>query len=150
AAQVLLSAATKTSGASSAKLTTKVVTTTAGGQEQTLQIQGAMNFATKDLQMDMTVPSVGALRVILIGKRFMYEQLPPSVAKQLPGHKPWIKIDLDALGKLSGMNLGSLLQAKDTDPSQGLQFLAGVSSDARDLGVETIDGEQTHHFRATV
>ena len=74
----------------------------------------------------------------------------PALAKSLPGGKPWLRLDLEALGKEKGVNLGQLSQLSQSDPSQALEYLRGASEDVREVGEEDVRGEATTHYRLTV
>jgi hypothetical protein len=57
----------------------------------------------------------------------------------------WLKMDLAALAKKEGMNLGALMNANQADPSQSLRMLM-ASSGARVTGAERIRGVETTHY----
>jgi hypothetical protein len=73
----------------------------------------------------------------------------PVLSKVLPGGKPWIKMDLNAIGKQAGIDLSQLTQLAN-DPSRMVDWLRAASSDVTTIGTETIDGVETTHYRATV
>jgi hypothetical protein len=64
----------------------------------------------------------------------------------LTGGKTWIKIDLSRT--LAAISAGSLPTA--TDPTQFVDYLRAVGSNATRLGTATIRGIKTTHYRATV
>jgi hypothetical protein len=67
----------------------------------------------------------------------------------MPGGKPWIKMDLNALGKQAGIDLSQFTQL-GTDPSRMVDWLRTVSGDVTTVGTEKLDGIDTTHYRATV
>jgi hypothetical protein len=73
----------------------------------------------------------------------------PVLAKVMPGGKPWIKLDLNAVGKQAGIDLSQFSQL-GTDPSQMVGWLRTVSGDVTTVGAEQLDGVETTHYRATV
>jgi hypothetical protein len=74
----------------------------------------------------------------------------PALAKQIPGGKPWVKIDLNELGKLGNVNLTTLLQsAGQQDPTQALQMLQAVG-DVKKAGSEQVDGVDTTHYTGAI
>ena len=67
----------------------------------------------------------------------------------MPGGKPWIKVDLNAVGKQAGIDLSQFTQL-GTDPSRMVDWLRTVSGDVTTVGTEKLDGVDTTHYRATV
>jgi hypothetical protein len=64
----------------------------------------------------------------------------------LTGGRPWVQIDLSrTLGAISASSLPTA-----TDPTQFVDYLRAVSSDATSVGTQTIRGVKTTHYRATV
>jgi hypothetical protein len=79
----------------------------------------------------------------------MYMRLPVGLLPGLPGGKSWVKLDLERLGRQAGFDFGQLMQAGQSDPSQGLQFLRGVT-DVEALGDEDVRGVPTTHYTGVV
>ena len=82
------------------------------------------------------------------GRAVIYLNL-PVLAKVMPGGKPWIKVDLSAVGKQAGIDLSQFTQL-GTDPAQMVGWLRTVSGDVTTVGTEQIDGVDTTHCRANV
>jgi hypothetical protein len=82
------------------------------------------------------------------GQAVMYLNL-PVLARVMPGGKPWIKVDLSAVGKQAGIDLSQLAQL-GTDPSRMVDWLRAASGDVTTVGKEQLDGVETTHYRATV
>ena len=82
------------------------------------------------------------------GRAIIYMRL-PALTRVMPGGKPWIKMDLNALGKQSGIDLSQFTQL-GTDPSRMVDWLRTVSGDVTTVGTEKLDGIDTTHYRATV
>jgi hypothetical protein len=97
----------------------------------------SMNLNGVDLDMEM----VFAYPVI-------YMELPPE-SGQLPAGKKWIKMDLEKLGQEAGLDLDQLMGAGQTDPSQGLDFLRGVTG-VHAVGDEEVRGVSTTHYTGVV
>ena len=57
----------------------------------------------------------------------------------------WVKMDVAKLAKKQGMDLGTLMNANQADPSQSLRMLM-ASSGARVTGAERIRGVETTHY----
>jgi hypothetical protein len=98
----------------------------------------AYAFGGQRLELEMVV----ALPVI-------YMRLPAELGAELPSGKSWISIDLQRRGKELGFDFQQLVQASQSDPSQGLQYLRGAS-DVRTVGHEEVRGVDTTHYRATI
>ncbi|HEY7694459.1 MAG TPA: hypothetical protein VH816_19140 [Gaiellaceae bacterium] len=73
----------------------------------------------------------------------------PVLSKVLPGGKPWIKMDLNAIGKQAGLDLSQLTQFS-SDPSRMVDWLRTVSGKVDTIGTEQLDGVETTHYRANV
>jgi len=82
------------------------------------------------------------------GRAVLYMRL-PVLTRLLPGGKPWIKMDLNAIGKQAGIDLSQFTQFA-SDPSRMVDWLRTASGDVTTVGTETIDGVETTHYRATV
>jgi len=82
------------------------------------------------------------------GRAVMYLNM-PVLANVMPGGKPWIEIDLAAVGKQAGIDLSQFTQL-GSDPSQMVDWLRTVSGDVTTVGTEQIDGVDTTHYRANV
>jgi hypothetical protein len=82
------------------------------------------------------------------GRAVIYMNL-PVLTKVMPGGKPWIKMDLNALGKQAGIDLSQFTQI-GTDPSRMVDWLRAASGDVTTVGTEMLDGVETTHYRATV
>jgi len=101
------------------------------------QMSYSMNLNGVDVDMEM----VFAYPVI-------YMELPPE-SGQLPAGKKWIKMDLEKLGQEAGLNLDQMMGAGQTDPSQGLDFLRGVTG-VQAVGEEEVRGVSTTHYKGVV
>jgi hypothetical protein len=79
----------------------------------------------------------------------MYMRFPVGFLPGLPGGKSWVKLDLETLGRQAGFDFGQLMQAGQSDPSQGLQFLRGVTG-IQAVGDEEVRGVPTTHYTGVV
>lgn len=96
-----------------------------------------------DWQADVILDGTNAKNVV------EYMRL-PVLAKQLPGGKPWVKIELNKLGSLKGVDVTTLLQsAGQQDPTQALQLLRSVG-DVKEVGSEQVGGVDTTHYSGTI
>ncbi|HET6657530.1 MAG TPA: LppX_LprAFG lipoprotein [Gaiellaceae bacterium] len=108
------------------------------GENQRGQMTMTTSIAGQDLDMEM----VYALPAI-------YVRYPPGLLPGMPAGKPWVKLDLEKLGREAGLDLNQLMQVGQSDPSQGLQFLSGAS-DVQSVGQEDVRGVPTTHYKGTV
>ena len=125
---------------------------TADGQSIPISGSGALDMRGQRMRMSMSMPIPGMgqfdVEEIFDGDTF-YMRLPASMAQRLPGGKPWMKIDLDAIGKAAGVNLEQMMQANQSNPGDMLQALKAVGS-SRVVGRENIRGAATTHYRADI
>lgn len=108
------------------------------GKEQRGQMSVTASLAGQELDMEM---------VYLLP--IMYVRYPPGLLPGVPAGKPWVKLDLEKLGQEAGLDFSQLMQLDQTDPSQSLQFLRGVS-DVQEVGEEDVRGVPTTHYTGTV
>ncbi|HWD63777.1 MAG TPA: hypothetical protein VG405_01260 [Solirubrobacteraceae bacterium] len=106
------------------------------------------------LSLPGSLSSAGTLHVqeILDGQT-AYVKLPAQVANQLPGSRPWIKLNLNQMGRAAGIqNLTSLFGGSgSTNPSQFLQYLRTTSSSGvTKVGTGSVDGVLATHYHATI
>lgn len=147
ALQVLQAASERTTETGSSRVALDVdVPQRLGGAGSGVSIdgEGVVDFEAKTSQLTLTVPAAGKLEVRQIGD-VVYTKVPEAFAAQTGG-KTWIKID-GATAQQSGL---SDLVGGGNDPAQSLEYLRGVTGDVEEVGTETVRGEQTTRYRATV
>jgi hypothetical protein len=143
--EALTLASAKTSAAKTAKLAFTVTTSGTGAQAATVSGTGVADFAAKKLQM---TTNAGAQKVeVVMNGATLYLRIPGQ--QPVPG-KSWLKLDLAALSKASGRDLGNLMQGAANDPTQALALLKGASTDIREVGTERVRGDDTTHYKATI
>ncbi|MFN2526076.1 MAG: hypothetical protein ABR505_07410 [Actinomycetota bacterium] len=126
-----------------------------GGDSISMSASGAMDFARNrgTLTMDMSsfappgMPGMG--RVQMVFDEFVVYMQMPGIA-QFAGGKSWLKFDASAMAQQQGVDLQSLSQFGNSDPTQGLQYLEGVAGEVEVVGQEVVRGQPTTHYRATV
>jgi hypothetical protein len=161
-AAALTRAADISSGASGYKMAMTVRETL--GAERIL-ITGSGSFSvTKHsgaMVMQTSLPaSVGngapsSLREqVVINGGTVYMKLPPVITSKLPGGKPWLELNLAALGQKAGLpGLSSLTggTSSTTNPGQFLEYLRATSGGSvENLGPATINGIKTTHYHAEI
>jgi hypothetical protein len=115
---------------------------------------GAFSATSNSLAMTLDAAESGkTVRVheIAIGPVF-YIKESAAVAAKLPGHKPWLELDLDKVGKGSYLSaLSSLIgSSQESNPAEALDYLKAESTHIQNLGQATIGGVLVTHYRATV
>jgi hypothetical protein len=135
----------KTTEAQTAKLAFTVKTSGAGSQAQTVRAQGVADFTAKKIRMTLLAGGE-KVDMVMIGTT-MYMRMP---GQQLVPGKSWLKLDLVALSKAAGTDLGNLTQGASNDPTQALALLKGVSSNIKEVGREQVRGADTTHYKATI
>jgi hypothetical protein len=125
---------------------------TAAGQSIPMRGNGALDMRSQRMRMSMSMPIPGAGQVeieeIFDGSAF-YMRFPSALTQRLPGGKAWMKIDLEAMGKASGVDLEQMMQANQSNPADMLEALKGVGS-SRVVGQEQIGGAPTTHYSANI
>jgi hypothetical protein len=152
-AKTLLAAAAATTNTGSARFGMQMTMTTPQGT-LTMHGTGAMTLSKPprgSMNIVMQVPNAptpfGASERILGTTIYMKM---PMLTRMVPGGKPWIKMDLEALGKQQGVDFGALMNSGSSDPTAVLSYLQGISNDIQNMGTDTVQGMQTTHYRATI
>ncbi len=120
------------------------------GQSIDMSGTGAFDAAKQRGQMSysMNLNGVDVNMEMVFAYPVIYMELPPE-SGQLPAGKKWIKMDLEKLGQEAGLNLDQMMGAGQTDPSQGLDFLRGVTG-VQAVGEEEVRGVSTTHYKGVV
>jgi hypothetical protein len=121
-------------------------TITLQGRKRTIPIDGTIDFATGEAEMQIDASSmglsgVGSIRAVVVdGVIYMdFGALLDRADTPAPLRgKKWLKLDTGQAGSDSGSGAASLLQS-----------LRGAG-EVREVGSETIDGVDTRHFHANV
>jgi len=110
---------------------------------------GAVDFESGDTRMTMVMEPFGEMEVRSVGGA-IYGRLPEQFTAQIPGSRPWMSVDLDAMMReqygagMSGMGAGGR-PAVDQ-----LEYLKGVSDSVERVGEEEVRGVPTTRYRATI
>ncbi|HVL94208.1 MAG TPA: hypothetical protein VM264_12815 [Acidimicrobiales bacterium] len=64
--------------------------------------------------------------------------------------RPWLRLDVEALSSRPGVDLDSLRQLQRNDPTAVLNYLSGVTDEVAEVGTETVRGDRTTRYRATL
>jgi hypothetical protein len=133
------------------------VTGNAGGRTIDVTGTGAIDVAAHAGQLTLNInrPTADGERLqisaVILGTDY-YLKLPPSLAGNIPGGKPWVSLNLSEIGKTVGMQgLSSLANSPGDSPAQLLKMMRSASTDGvQNLGQQTIDGISTTASRATI
>jgi hypothetical protein len=153
----LASAAERTADAGSARFEMRMAMTVAGRSAEATA-SGAFDNESRRATMSMDLSALagafgggaGALRMDMVMDGTVAYMRMPLLTAQLPGGKPWVKLDLEELAGREGLDLGELQSLSDNDPRRTLDYLRAVSGEIRTVGREAVRGVPTTHYRAAV
>jgi hypothetical protein len=121
----------------------------------TIAGRGAFDYRRQAGRMTMDMGSMlgslappGSARVDVILDGFVMYMRMPFLTRLIPGGRPWIKMDLEEVGRQAGVDLAALSQVGQSDPTQYLTYLSGASEDVREVGRQSIGGVATTHYHA--
>ncbi|MGH9154343.1 MAG: hypothetical protein ACRD1K_00460 [Acidimicrobiales bacterium] len=64
--------------------------------------------------------------------------------------RPWLRLDVEELSARPGVDLESLRQLQRNDPTAVLNYLRGATDDVEEVGTETVRGDTTTRYSATL
>lgn len=105
------------------------------GKRASLIMTSSINGTDVDMDMVMVWPVI-YMRV-------------STAAGELPAGKEWVRFDMQKYGKKLGFDMNELMQASQSDPTQGLAYLQEVT-DLETVGTEEVRGLETTHFRGVI
>jgi hypothetical protein len=121
----------------------------ADSKSTTIHGEGVVDGDGKNGQITLTVPSAGTIDERIVDGT-VYIDFGSLLGTDLGG-KQWVKIGVDDLKQQSGGALGGLAdEAGSTGPTQGLEYLQGLSGDVQKVGDDTVAGEHATHYRAAI
>ena len=109
-----------------------------------------MTFDVGDLLQASGLPAAAGERWTILTNGLLVYMRAPALARQLPGGKEWLKLDVEQLAKSRNVDLGQLRQLTQNDPTQMLDYLKAVSGKIEEVGSEDVRGVATTHYRAKV
>jgi hypothetical protein len=134
----------KTAEADTARLTLRTETSAEG---KTLTADGKGVIDLGDGHSVMTVVAGGQKVEQRVVDQVLYQKVPEKQRAQVPGKKPWIKIDL----KKAAAQQGGGNDNQVSDPAESAAFAKGVTDkDVKKVGTATIDGVKTTQYGVTV
>jgi predicted small lipoprotein YifL len=150
--------ASTTSDAGSAKVAFDT-TVTAGGQNLHMTGDGAVDFDRRAATMTFDVgdllrasglPARAGERWKILTNGLVVYMHAPTLSRQVPGGKEWLKLDVEQLAKSRNVDLGQFQQLTQNDPTQMLDYLKAVSGKIDEVGNENVRGVATTHYRGKV
>ena len=130
--------------------TIQVGSSAGSSQRITITGQGQADLATKAFTVSVNIPTGGTVKVVLVHGT-EYIQLPPAARSQIPGHKPWVSVNLNKVSQARlGASFSQLSSVSNDDPTQVLSQLSAVSSRVSRVGSATVAGVPTTEYRAEV
>lgn len=134
----------KTAEEETARMTLRTETS-AEGKSAVAEGEGALDL--EDGDSTMTISAGGQKVEQRVVDQVVYQKLPAKQRAQVPGDKPWIKIDLKKAA--AEQNSGSSNQIND--PAQSASFGKGITDrNTEKVGAATVDGVKTTRYRVTV
>jgi hypothetical protein len=88
------------------------------------------------------------MQMIMDGRHGLVMYMRSPLFKTIASGK-WIKVDMEKLAKKEGVDLSTLMNANQADPSQTLRMLM-ASTDAHPLGYDRVRGVFTTHYKLNI
>jgi hypothetical protein len=149
--KTLQAAASNTEAASSYQFT-MTMSVSAKGQTEELNASGAQAADGKQMQFTMDFAGLGSMEMRLVDQTIYMDMGDiPGASSELPDGKHWVAISFDEVKGKTGVDFQQLLdQAQQSSPTQGLQYLQGLSGDVTKVGDDTVNGEHAVHYLASI
>jgi hypothetical protein len=147
----LQAAAANTEAAQSAKFTMSM-SLEMGTHHITVYGSGAIAQDGKRARIDLEVPGVAHLEELVVDES-IYMNLDgiPHPNTPLLAGKHWLRIDLADIAGSQGLDLETLRQqAQNSTPTNGLEYLQGLSGTVVRVGDDTVQGAHAIHYRAAI
>lgn len=111
---------------------------------ETLRQQAVITSKGTGTQGEAMAQQMGAMEIVGEGLVIYFKS--PFFQRMLPDAKEWLKMDMQALGEQMGMDMGSLMQTNQTDPTASLDYLEGLEN-VEVVGKEEVHGAPTTHYK---
>lgn len=111
---------------------------------ETLRQEAVMTSKGSGIQGEMMAQQMGTME--LVGEGLVIYFKSPFFQRMLPDAKDWLKMDMQAVGEQMGMDMGSLMQTNQADPTAPLDYLEGLE-DIEVVGEEEVHGAPTTHYK---
>jgi hypothetical protein len=149
--KTLRAAVSNTQAAQSSRFTLDV-SVNAAGHDVKIHGSGVTTADNKTGQFTFDIPLFGSVEARMVdGTMYMNLGSLGALSGKLPEGKQWVSVSLDALKSQAGSDLGSLFdQTQQSGPTQGLEYLQGLSGDVVKVGDDTVAGAHATHYRASI
>lgn len=116
--------------------------------QTTVTGEARLDFEAGRSTVTVEAPGAGSSETRTI-EGVQYQQVPKEQRQQVPGKKPWVKIDMVEVGKLQyGDRAAEIADAPPLDPAAVLPYLRAVT-DAKQAGSEDVGGVATTRYDVT-
>lgn len=112
----------------------------------TMKGNGVTDFSGAASSMTMGMSGMDGLEMRQI-RDTVYVRLPEQLMAQMPGAKPWVRMDLDAVYEQYG---GPVQGGASGDPTRQFEYLRGVSDSVEKVGEEQVRGVPTTRYEAVI
>lgn len=111
---------------------------------------GQADLGARAFAATLTAPTGGTVRIMLVNGT-EYLQVPPAARSQVPGHKPWISVNLNKVSRARlGVGFSRFASASSDNPAQALSQLSALSSGVSKVGTATVAGVPTTEYQAHI
>lgn len=120
---------------------------------------GAMDFANEQMSMSMDMSQLGSLggavgspadwKIEAVTDGLVMYMKAPFLQTLLKSDKPWIKLDMESIGKQQGLDLSSLMSYDPSQLTRFVDYLRG-SKDMQVINHEQVRGIATTHYEGSV
>jgi hypothetical protein len=149
-------AATKTSNAASSRFAFTAAVSGKGlleGAEWHFSGEGVFDHERQRGRMryDMSdaFPAAKEPIDVVVDGLVLYMNFPRELSALPPG-KGWLKLDVESIGRIAGLDKGELTTLNVGDPSQMLRYLRGAGTAVSRVGSAELRGVATTHYRVTI
>ena len=152
AAQAVETAYRSTAGEKTAAFRVQETINAAGSggssANQVIAGTGQANLASHAFSVTMSGAAGGSTEILWSGG-IEYVQVPASQRGTVPGHKPWVSVNMNKVAHAKLHGASTQLAAPNTsDPGQALAQLAAVTSGVSKEGAATVAGVPVTGYRA--
>jgi len=116
------------------------------GGGTTVDGTGSFDYSARQGQLSLALPGGQHLDEVVHGTDVYVHSSAPLGSST----KPWVKVDLAAVGHQQGLDIGGLLQGQSTNPADQFRMLKSAATNVTKVGSETVRGASSTHYRLTV
>lgn len=118
-------------------------------QKTTASGKGALDYTKKASSIVVHTPGQSDLHTVTIGG-IVYQEVPQQQRKQVPGNKPWVKIDQQKVAEAQyGARAAEMKDNPPPDPASILVYLRGAT-EAKATGTQEVRGTQATRYTTKI